>query len=277
MSAAISLLLDADAVRIVRDHADATSSKPIAWSPDDADAMVDAVRAQVGAPSAIVIVVGLGLLEIAQPDLPPMDAAARRAVLWRDGDRYFPIEEPVAVVCADAFAFAVPVRLLERWVRAIRTLGPVRAIVTAPQILARIADGGAWQLPAGAGERGVVRMRNGLLVDVRRELSPSSTTAPANTASVKTASMEDANATAREAPMAVVDPVALGREALRWVDAPLDRQLLDVPHADSIRRARQRRARAWRSLRSACTRRSTFRRCPGRRKPRAARNTCPAW
>jgi len=131
MSAAISLLLDADAVRVVRDGDDATPTAAIAWSPDDPAAMVDAVRAHVGSPSAIVIVVGLGLLEIAQPDLPPMEVGARRAVLWRDGDRYFPIEEPVAVACADAFAFAVPVRLLERWVRAIRTLGPVRAIASA--------------------------------------------------------------------------------------------------------------------------------------------------
>jgi Tfp pilus assembly protein PilN len=176
-----------------------------------------------------VIVIGLGLLEIARPDLPPMDVGARRAVLWRDGDRYFPLEEPIAVACGDEFAFAVPVRLLERWVRAVRTLGPVRAIVTAPQLLSRIADTGAWTLPAGEGERGVIRVRNGVLVDVRREL------APANHPS------DDATRTPREAPPSPVDPLAIGREALQWLDAPLDLQLLDVPHADSIRRARQRR------------------------------------
>jgi Tfp pilus assembly protein PilN len=231
MSAAVSLLLDAKSVRVVRDGRDATPSVSIAWSPDDPVAMADALRAHIGSPSAIVIVVGLGLLEIAEPDLPPMDLGLRRAVLWRDGDRYFPLDEPVAVACADTFAFAVPVRLLERWVRAIRTLGPVRAIVTAPQLCWRLIDTGAWALPAGENEQGVVRVRNGVLVEVRRELSDA--TGPA--------SSDDASAEARNGGVSLADADAIGREALRWIDAPLDRQLLDVPHADSIRRARQRR------------------------------------
>ena len=239
MSAALSLQLDANVVRVVRAD-DALPSVEIAWSPDDPASMVDVVRAQVGSPSAIVIVVGLGLLEIAQPDLPPMDVGARRAVLWRDGDRYFPVEEPVAVACADAFAFAVPVRQLERWVRAIRTLGPVRAIVTAPQLLARVVDTGAFTLPADLNERGVVRVRHGVLVDVRRELS--------NT--LNTTSGE-ANSAARDDGIQPADADAIGREALRWMDAPLDRQLLDVPHADSIRRARQRRLMASAMLAAA--------------------------
>jgi Tfp pilus assembly protein PilN len=192
--------------------------------------MVDALRGHVGAPSAVVIVVGLGLLEIARPDLPPMDVGARRAVLWRDGDRYFPLDEPVAVACADAFAFAVPVRLLERWARAIRSLGPVRAIVTAPQLCAGLVDTGTLELPVGAGERGVVRMLNGELADVRRELAELADTG-----------LQDAGAAKRVAPIPTADPVAIGHEALRWVDAPLDAQLLDAPHAESIRRARQRR------------------------------------
>lgn len=221
MSAAISLLLDADTVHVLREGDGPSRAMPIAWSPDDPGAMADTVRAQFGAPSAIVIVVGLAFLEVAQPDLPPMDTEARRAVLWRDADRYFPLEEPVAVVCADAFALATPVRLLERWVGAIRAVGPVRAIVTAPQLCARLAGTGAWALPAGANERGVTRVRDGLLVDVRRE--------PA----------DDPNGAVET--LSVASPDALGHEALQWLDAPLDAQLLDVPHANDIRRARRRR------------------------------------
>ena len=233
MSAPISLLLDADMVHVLRASDGAARAIPITWSPDDPDAMVDAVRAQVGAPSAIVIVVGLGWLEIAQPDLPPMGAEARRAVLWRDADRYFPIEEPVAVVCADTFALALPVRRLERWVRAIRALGPVRAIVTAPQLCARLADTGAWALAAGASERGVTRVRDGLLVDVRRE--PTDGAHGAHDAHGAHGAHDAVEA------LPVASPDALGREALRWLDAPLDAQLLDVPHATDIRRARRRR------------------------------------
>ena len=133
------------------------AAREFAWSPEAPDTMVDALRALVGAPSGIVVVVGLGLLEIAQPDLPPMSPEARRAVLWRDADRYFPIADPVAVVCVDAFALAVSARALNTWIRALRTVGAVRAIVTTPQVCAQFVRTGVCAVSAGAGERGEVR------------------------------------------------------------------------------------------------------------------------
>jgi hypothetical protein len=74
-------------------------------------------------------------------------------------------------------------------------------------------------------------VRNGILIDVRREVASQLNAGPA----------EGAKSSVREGHTELADPVAIGHEALRWMDAPLDRQLLDVPHADSIRRARQRR------------------------------------
>ena len=216
MSAPISLMLDPAVARVVT--ADGREVHSIVWSPDAPDAMADAVRAVVGSPSAIVVVVGLGFLEIAQPDLPPMAAGARRAVLWRDADRYFPLDEPIAVVSAEAFVFAVSARQLNAWVRAIGAIGPVRTIVTAPQLCALALANGEWAIPVADGERGVVQVRDHRLTSVRR--------VPRNTHT-------------DDAPDA--DMHLLGREALRWIDAPLESQLLDATLATVFARSRQRR------------------------------------
>ncbi len=202
------------------------ASREFAWSPEAPDTMVDTLRTLVGAPSGIVVVVGLGLLEIAQPDLPPMSPEARRAVLWRDADRYFPIADPVAVVCVDAFALAVSARALNTWIRAIRTVGAVRTIVTTPQVCAQFVGTGMCAVPAGAGERGEVRLRDGRLESVRR--------APA-------AAPDDATAVTTTNPVSPATPDEIGHAALRWIDAPLDDQLLDPALARGIRRSRTQR------------------------------------
>ncbi len=224
MSEPVSVQLDATMVRVVSRSGGA--AREFAWSPEAPDTMVDALRALVGAPSGIVVVVGLGLLEIAQPDLPPMPPDARRAVLWRDADRYFPIADPVAVVCVDALALAVSAGALNMWIRAIRTVGAVRAIITTPQVCAPLVGTGVCAVPAGANERGEVRVRDGRLESVRR--------APA-------AAPDDAAADTTPKPVSPVTPDVLGHAALRWIDAPLDDQLLDPGLARGIRRSRTQR------------------------------------
>ena len=69
----------------------------IRWSPDAPGALVETLRAQFGVPASIVVVVGLGFLESAQPQLPPVANALRMRMLQRDSDRYFALREPVAV------------------------------------------------------------------------------------------------------------------------------------------------------------------------------------
>lgn len=174
MSAVWSVLLEVDAVHVLTSGAAKRGAANgdagvvrVPWSPDEPLAMVQALQAMAPAPSALVVVVGLGFLEVAQPGLPPIDAAAKRAVLWRDADRYFPLSEAAAVVSVNDLAFAMPARLLTSWVDALRALAPVSAIVTAPQIAARVRSG-TLSLPAGPGERGVLTTSNGQLLSARR-------------------------------------------------------------------------------------------------------------
>jgi hypothetical protein len=183
---------------------------------------VDAARAPgagSGAPSTIVLAV-TRVPRSREAQL-PLEVEARRAVLRRDADRYFPITGP-SPSCRRP-ALATPARQLEAWVRAIETLGPVKAIVTAPQLGARVLGSGTGSMPAGFGEHGVIQGDEGRLVSARR--------APA---AAGLASRADAQ----------VPPISMAavlREALTWSDASLAVQLLDAPLAAGLRRSRQRR------------------------------------
>lgn len=226
MSAPLTLLLEADVVRALRATGDASRALvEVAWSPEAPDAMVDALRAQLGSSSDVVLVVGLAFLEIAQPELPPIDPESARAVLWRDGDRYFPLSEPIAVVSSDGLALALPSRTLDAWVRACRTLGPVRAILAAPMVCARVLGTGTCSLPAGDQEVGVVTATGGRMQSVRRAPRASGPSA----------------SSAADAAIPAMDPVDLLRAAREWTDASLDEQLLHATLAETMRGARQRR------------------------------------
>lgn len=226
MSAPLTLLLEATVVRVMRGTGDASRALvEIAWSPDAPDAMVDAVREQVGTSSDVMLVVGLAFLEIAQPELPPIDPESARAVLWRDADRYFPLSEPIAVVSRDGFALALPSRMLDAWVRACGALGSVRTVLAAPFVCARVLGDGSCSLPAGDQEVGIVSTHGGRMQSVRR--------APRARGS--------ANGTAADAAVLAMAPADLLRGAREWVDVPLDAQLLHATLADAMRDARQRR------------------------------------
>jgi hypothetical protein len=227
MSATICLVLDAHVVHVVTGDARVLTSVP--WDPDQADAMIESVRDVVGSVSGVVLAVGLGLVEIAEPSVPPLADDARRRVLWRDADRYFPLAEPAAIVCVDAMAFAAPARHVRAWVRAAESLGAVRAIVTVPQLCAALDRNALYAVRADDGERGEVRVRDGALASVRR--------------------IPDApdGADARDAvTLTTFGEGAIGLEALRWLDAPVEAQLLDAELVDRVRGARR-----WRWGRSA--------------------------
>ena len=223
MSKPIGIMLDPDAVRLLVRQGDGDVLREVLWSPDAPEAMVDALRAHVVSPSAIVVIVGLGFLEVAAPDLPPLEASAKQAMLWRDADRYFPIAEPAAVVCTNGIALAIPASRLEGWIRALRALAPVRAVISSPQAYARVLGSGAAQLAAGLGEAGVVRAEGGAVRSVRRTPAPrDGDSSPAEHTTTVGAKDVLINATS-------------------WLDAPPSDQVLNFALALTIRRDAQRR------------------------------------
>jgi hypothetical protein len=94
-------------------------------------------------------------------------------------------------------------------------------------VAASIVSDGAFVLPAGADERGVVTVANGRLLTVRR--------APATAADGAASSQTKAS----DAP--AVDFAAMWREAARWTNAPLNAQLLDASLARQLQRERRQR------------------------------------
>lgn len=229
MSAPIALVLDATNVTVVARREGGTAYT-LTWNPDQPDAMIESVRAFVGAPSAIVIVVGLSHLEIATPELPPITPAAKRAVLLRDADRYFPISEPVAVALLDGFAVAMPSGKLAAWVTAAGQLAPVRVVMAAPTAAMRLRRNGIYTVPVGENELGSVEISDSAVVSVRRH-------------SLGDSAIESSGPSPRNKSVGrtILTSEQIGREAVRQVALPLDLQLLDHPLHAQLYRARTRR------------------------------------
>lgn len=234
MSAPLVLLLDHHEARLITPLSDAPTAS-VAWNPDASadeigrvfESLARSGAGGAGSASAVIVVVGLGLLEIAKPELPPLARAQRHELLARDADRYFPVEEAVAVSHSGEVAFAALARLLAAWTDAASTLGRVVAITTLPECLARAETNGVWSASAAAGERGVVTIERGTVVDARRVRASGDTLSTG----------------------AVLPPIAslaqVARGAFLSVDAPLDTMLLDErSHARLAGRRRLRWARS---------------------------------
>jgi hypothetical protein len=174
-------------------------------------------------------VVGVGLLEIAQPELPPLGPDQRHALLLRDADRYFPIADPVAVSWVGGMACATSAARLGAWVDAFSRHCALGAITTVMDCLARANENGAWTLPAGPGESGRVVIRSGIVEEVRRAPEEALPAPQGNEAGARGP-----------------DLGAIARGAEATLDAPLHAMLLDAPL--SQRFARARRARLARSI-----------------------------
>ncbi len=247
----VGILLEAHAVSVLERNGRAGQASVVAfpWSPDDPAPMVNALREHLGAsgaaPGGLVMIVGLAFLESAIPELPPIDDDAKRAVLWRDADRYFPIADDAAIVCVDDVAMAMPAHRLAAWTRALSDVAPVQAIVTAPQLLRTSVDGSTGGtvclLAAGDGERGQVTFSGGRMSMVRRvPASPMTTATPAPitpVAAVRPLTRPDTAVVDDEC----VAPAQLLRHAPAWADAPLSAQLLDRGLEAGLRGARRRR------------------------------------
>ncbi len=232
MSGTTAILLDASRIR-AQTSIKGAAVVEVAWDPTSPQEGVRRLRDALGASqqsSSIVLVIGLGFLEVARPELPPLDAQARRVLLLRDADRYFPIEGSVAVAWQDGFAFAMPERVLTVLVRAFEEFGRVDAVLALPQAIARASQNGAYDTDAAAGERGTITLREGAVRDVRRFAVAPTDDARDDTAAITTRALD-------------VSSVLLAALSARFVP-PTD-QLLDTTTAATFER--RRRGRLWRS------------------------------
>lgn len=238
MSRPVVLLVDRSEVRVLRSaavsggaadaDADAAAAASVAWNPDasvgEMTRALAPLQATTRVRAGLVVVIGLGLLDIAQPELPPVSNAARHALLLRDADRYFPIEGPAAVALSYPFALAAPSERFGAWMQAIATIGRLRAVITIADALVRAGTNGSWTVAAGAGESAYVTIEGGALRDLRRHRQ-----------------------TAGETPPRAPVPLAhVARGAAAALGAPLDTMLLD--HALASRLTAGRR---WQSTQRA--------------------------
>ena len=212
MSGTLAILLEADRVRVLSISAANPLVAESAWNPDAPDEAAALLRPALSRASHAVLVVGMGFLEVAQPELPPLAAAQRRALLLRDADRYFPITDAVAVSWTNGFACATDAARLARWTDAFSRHCPVRATATVVECLARANANGAWAVPAGPAETGHLVVRAGVVQEVRRVPR-----------AVASAAAPGANAGDTREP----DLGAIARGAEAILDAPLDAMLLD--------------------------------------------------
>lgn len=219
----MSVLLERDAAHVMLSDDD-HRVRTVLWSPDEPNSVVDALNLASAASRSIVLVVGLSLLEIAEPALPPLNLRERRAVLLRDADRYFPLEEPVAVASEGKFAFAAPSHAVREWLNAFGRVGTVRAVVTAPQVATHAMTTASAALPAPVGEFATIRVIAGHLDAVRRR--------PA---------MDEETRSGKSAPLTTIDALWMCKHALPWATATADAQLLDAPMAAAVRQERSRR------------------------------------
>lgn len=167
MSRPYCLLLEPDAVYALSRGGESRVTR-VAWHPDAPAPMVGALRSAIGVPSALVVIVSLAFLEIAEPQLPPVSNDVRVRMLQRDSDRYFALREPAAVATAGRVAFAMPSAKLASWLDALSAWSRVQAVVTVAEAAARAGRSGTLSTPAGPGATGQLTIRDGQVHQARR-------------------------------------------------------------------------------------------------------------
>lgn len=171
-----------------------------------------------------VLVIGVGLLEVAEPTLPPVPPALRLPLLRRESDRFLPLASGAAVATAGSLALGMDGGLLERWMEALDPVVPLVGVVTLPQCAAWAGLEGAWRCAAAPGEVGELTVQGGALVEVRRRRESGASALPERPA----------------LPLATVAGVMC-----HGGPPPLDDQLLTPALHDRL--ARRRRQGWWRS------------------------------
>jgi hypothetical protein len=147
------------------------------WDPARPLDAVNALRAKVGALQGIALSVGLGFLEVARLELPPVSATERARIVELEPDRYFAAANRdslvVTVAPDEPVAFAISSSLLRSWLSAFETWAPVHWVEPAPVSLARSLGpqaNGMYAIEAWGDEVGLLQIARGRLTSVRRTL-----------------------------------------------------------------------------------------------------------
>jgi hypothetical protein len=180
------------------------------------------------AATAVRVVVGLGLLECASPELPPVNAEERRAIVWLDPARYLASDVPMAVTCLDRWVVGMSASHLATWRQALTGCGTID-FVSAAAVVAHRGGTARMMVPAGEGEQAEVAVREGRVQTIRR--------APAGTIGADMPSAERA--------LIALDSAALADAALAWPRPSTESLLLDRDTSRTLARATQRRQ--WRA------------------------------
>ena len=145
------------------------------WNPARPLDAVNALRAQVGALQGISLTIGLGFLEVARLELPPVAAIEKARIVELEPDRYFAAATreslAVTVVPDESTAFAAPDSLLRSWISAFETWAPVDWVEAAPVSIARVLGSrsdATYAIEAAGDEVGLLHVARGRLASVRR-------------------------------------------------------------------------------------------------------------
>lgn len=246
MASVLGVALEAGVVRAALKSRGRVTVLEIPWDSTRPDVTVQALRAKFGTVSEIAISVGLAYLEIAKPELPPLASRDTRRVMLRDSDRYFPTERPVAISVpgSQGLAFATLSEPLHEWVRNFGTWAPVTSVVAGPLAIAASVSAVHRAVPGvvrtlgvdcADGEIGVLWLRDGAVVDVRRIPAPMGDEVPPGIEPLSEVLLPGAPG---------VFAAALGAAAL--VRAPLEGMLLDNALETTLHGQRSRRQ--WASI-----------------------------
>jgi hypothetical protein len=155
----------------------AAQTLEIPWDPRRPHEAVADLRAKVGSIDAIALAVGLGFLEVARLDLPPVSPSERAKIVELEPDRYFAAgnrERLVITIAPDEpIAFAAPASLVESWIAAFETWAPVESVDATPLSIARslgAAQDGTFAIEAAGDEVGLLQIARGRIASVRRTM-----------------------------------------------------------------------------------------------------------
>ena len=218
MSRPLVLLLERNHVYILREKSDEIV---VAWTPSAPLSALEALRSNIDGPSRLTLVVGMGLLEVARPELPPMPMSDVLDILLRDSDRYFPISDALALSCVDGFAFGIPAARLREWIVAFAPLGSTSAVATVAGCLVSAGEDNDWVVPADENNEAHISIRDATLRAVSLQPLPPDR-----------AALSSEGVSSRR---------AILRGALELSSAPLPQMLLDISLRHQIAATRRMR------------------------------------